>query len=95
MNQRAGDGAPGAPRAGLGDYQVDVNGDGYADCLTVDAAGAVRAWLNKGGTGTAGWTSAGQIASGADVQGSSRRLADIDADRRDDLLAVAADGRTV
>ncbi|MCX4985131.1 FG-GAP-like repeat-containing protein [Streptomyces sp. NBC_00572] len=71
---------------------ADVNADGYADYLVVDAGGAVRAWLNKGGTGTAGWTSAGQIASGADAPGSSVRFADIDADRRADYLVVDAGG---
>ncbi|MFD5520691.1 FG-GAP repeat domain-containing protein, partial [Streptomyces sp. NPDC127066] len=71
---------------------ADADGDGYADYLTVDAAGAVRAWLNKGGTGTAGWTSAGQIASGADAPGSSVRFADINADRRADYLVVEPGG---
>ncbi|MFF9147327.1 FG-GAP-like repeat-containing protein [Streptomyces sp. NPDC014861] len=71
---------------------ADVNADGYADYLAVDANGAVRAWLNKGGTGTAGWTSAGQIASGAGAPGSSVRFADLDADRRADYVVVDANG---
>ncbi|MFF3416021.1 FG-GAP-like repeat-containing protein [Streptomyces sp. NPDC002698] len=83
---------PAPPRAGLGDYQVDVNGDGYADYLTVDAAGAVRAWLNKGGTGTAGWTSAGQIASGVTLAGGQVRFADVNGDKYADYLVVDPNG---
>ncbi|MEU9336543.1 FG-GAP-like repeat-containing protein [Streptomyces sp. NPDC048290] len=83
---------PAPPRAGLGDYQVDVNADGYADYLTVDAAGAVRAWLNKGGTGTAGWTEAGQIASGVPLNGGQVRFADVNGDRYADYLVVDPNG---
>ncbi|MFI6528470.1 FG-GAP-like repeat-containing protein [Streptomyces uncialis] len=71
---------------------ADVNADGFADYLAVDPNGAVRAWLNKAGTGTAGWTAAGQIASGANAPGSSVRFADLDADRRADYLVVDANG---
>ncbi|MFD8913911.1 FG-GAP-like repeat-containing protein [Streptomyces sp. NPDC059575] len=83
---------PAPPRAGLGDYQVDVNADGYADYLTVDAAGAVRAWLNKGGTGTAGWTDAGQIASGVPLNGGQVRFADVNGDKYADYLVVDPNG---
>ncbi|MGX2994827.1 FG-GAP-like repeat-containing protein [Streptomyces sp. JNUCC 64] len=71
---------------------ADMNADGYADYLAVDAAGAVRAWLNKGGTGTAGWTATGQIASGAGAPGNQVRFADVNADRRADYLVVDAGG---
>ncbi|KQX52231.1 MULTISPECIES: FG-GAP-like repeat-containing protein [unclassified Streptomyces] len=83
---------PAPPRAGLGDYQVDVNADGYADYLTVDAGGAVRAWLNKGGTGTAGWTEVGQIASGVPLAGGQVRFADVNGDRYADYLVVDPNG---
>ncbi|MEU3078349.1 FG-GAP-like repeat-containing protein [Streptomyces laurentii] len=79
---------PAPPRAGLGDYQVDLNADGRADYLTVDAAGAVRAWLNKGGDGHGGWTEAGQVASGVPLAGGQVRFADINADGYADYLVV-------
>ncbi|GAA2722457.1 MULTISPECIES: FG-GAP-like repeat-containing protein [Streptomyces] len=43
---------------------ADVNGDGKADYLMVDADGAVRAWINNGGDKGNGWIKWGQIATG-------------------------------
>ncbi|MFI1796471.1 SGNH/GDSL hydrolase family protein, partial [Streptomyces sp. NPDC020379] len=35
----------------LGDYRVDINGDGKADYLVLQDNGVVNAWINNGGTG--------------------------------------------
>ncbi|MFD3655193.1 FG-GAP-like repeat-containing protein, partial [Streptomyces sp. NPDC058620] len=83
---------PAPPRAGLGDYQVDLNADGRADYLTVDGNGAVHAWLNKGGAGTSGWTDAGQVASGVPLAGGQVRFADANADGYADYLVVDPNG---
>ncbi|WP_066926018.1 trypsin-like serine protease [Streptomyces sp. NBRC 110611] len=53
------------PATHLGDYRVDINGDGKADYLIVDDNGAVHAFLNNGGDNHGGWTNYGQIATGA------------------------------
>ncbi|MDQ0985267.1 FG-GAP-like repeat-containing protein [Streptomyces sp. V2I9] len=83
---------PAPARTGLGDYQVDLNADGRADYLVVDANGAVSAWLNKGGDGRGGWTSAGQVASGVDLAGGRVRFADLNGDGYADYLVVDANG---
>ncbi|MFI1188194.1 FG-GAP-like repeat-containing protein [Streptomyces californicus] len=100
---KGGDGAGGWTSAGqiatgvgaTGD-QVrfgDINGDGYADYLLLEPNGAVSAWVNKGGTGTAGWTAAGQIAKGGTGGTPDQiRFADVNGDRRSDYLVVAANG---
>ncbi|MFJ6147938.1 FG-GAP-like repeat-containing protein [Streptomyces anulatus] len=83
---------PAPVRTGLGDYQVDLNADGRADYLVVEANGAVRAWLNKGGDGRGGWTAAGQVASGVGVPADQVRFADVNADGFADYLSVATGG---
>ncbi|MEU8678747.1 FG-GAP-like repeat-containing protein [Streptomyces sp. NPDC048560] len=83
---------PAPPRAGMGDYQVDLNADGRADYLVVDVNGAVRAWLNKGGDGRGGWTAAGQVASGVNLAGGQVRFADLNADGYADYLVVDPNG---
>ncbi|MER5766390.1 FG-GAP-like repeat-containing protein [Streptomyces sp. NPDC001985] len=83
---------PAVPRTGLGDYQVDLNADRRADYLVVEASGAVRAWLNKGGDGRGGWTAAGQVASGVGAPGASVRFADLNGDGYADYLVVDANG---
>ncbi|WP_239148505.1 FG-GAP-like repeat-containing protein [Streptomyces anulatus] len=83
---------PAPVRTGLGDYQVDLNADGRADYLVVEANGAVRAWLNKGGDGRGGWTAAGQVATGVDLAGGQVRFADLNADGYADYLVVDPNG---
>ncbi|EDY47710.1 conserved hypothetical protein [Streptomyces clavuligerus] len=83
---------PAPPRSGFGDYQVDLNADRRADYLVVEANGAVRAWLNKGGDGRGGWTSAGTVATGVGVPGGRIRFADLNADGYADYLALDANG---
>ncbi|WP_143671046.1 FG-GAP repeat domain-containing protein, partial [Streptomyces sp. b84] len=71
----------------------DVNGDGFADYLLLEPNGAVSAWVNKGGTGTAGWSAAGVIAKGGTGgTGDQVRFADVNGDRRSDYLVVTANG---
>ncbi|MFH8886326.1 FG-GAP repeat domain-containing protein [Streptomyces californicus] len=78
---------------GLGDYQVDFDGDGRSDYLVVGANGSVDAWLNRGGDGNGGWSPLGQVAKGGTgATGDQVRFADVNGDRRADYLAVAANG---
>ncbi|WP_058042311.1 FG-GAP-like repeat-containing protein [Streptomyces roseifaciens] len=78
--------------APLGDYQVDINGDGKADYLVVDDNGAVRAYVNNGGDGRGDWTDHGRIAKGTGAPGTKVRFADINGDRRADYLVLSDDG---
>ncbi|MCF3105187.1 VCBS repeat-containing protein [Streptomyces roseoverticillatus] len=84
---------PAPPReTPLGDYQVDIDGDGSADYLIVDDNGAVRAYINKGGDGHGTWINKGIIAKGTGAPGSRVRFADIDGDRKADYLVVEDNG---
>ncbi|MGK5545370.1 FG-GAP-like repeat-containing protein [Streptomyces sp. URMC 127] len=84
---------PAAPReAPLGDYQVDINGDGRADYLVVDDNGAVRAYVNGGGDGHGSWINKGVIATGTGAPGSKVRFADINGDRKADYLVLEDSG---
>ena len=70
---------------------ADINGDGKADYLTVDAQGGVTAYLNGGANSQASlgwvWYPAGKIASGVGP-GNEIRFADIDGDGLADYLVV-------
>jgi lysophospholipase L1-like esterase len=72
---------------------ADLNGDGRDDYLVLGQNGEVDLWLNAGGNvpGGQGWTSMGRVATGVGPR-DSIRFADIDGDRRDDYLVVAANG---
>ncbi|GHA64384.1 FG-GAP-like repeat-containing protein [Streptomyces termitum] len=77
-------------RATAGDYDVDIDGDGRADYLAVDANGAVRAWRN---TGLGSWEALGYIASGSSAwTGGQVRFADVDGDGRADYLVLDGNG---
>ncbi|MEU5421198.1 FG-GAP-like repeat-containing protein [Streptomyces sp. NPDC020667] len=79
----------------LGDYQVDINGDGRADYVVVDEYGAVTAWLNSGDKNHVAWTKAGRngrIATGVGVPGDQVRFADVNGDGRADYLVVDKSG---
>ncbi|WKU47542.1 FG-GAP-like repeat-containing protein [Streptomyces sp. VNUA116] len=101
LSRAAGDGwvrervdiKPATPReTPLGDYQVDISGDGKADYLVVDDNGAVQAYVNKGGDGHGSWTNKGVIAKGTGAPGSQVRFADIDGDGKADYLVVEDNG---
>ncbi|MEU0986752.1 phosphatidylinositol-specific phospholipase C domain-containing protein [Streptomyces sp. NPDC005953] len=82
--------APPKRATSVGDYNVDINGDGLADYLAVDDNGATRAWLNNG---AGGWTAQGYIASGSTAwTGSQVRFADVAGDGRADYLVVEPGG---
>lgn len=73
-------------------HLVDINGDGRADLVWVDAGGNVNAWLNTG-TGTdITWVPIGEIASGIGNGGISVTFGDVDGDGRADYLYVNPDG---
>ncbi|MCG7528557.1 phosphatidylinositol-specific phospholipase C domain-containing protein [Streptomyces sp. OfavH-34-F] len=84
---------PAPPRgtSALGDYDVDVNGDGRADYLVVGANGSVQAWLNTADPATGGvkWSDQGVIASGSSAwTGDQIRFADVGGDERADYLVL-------
>ncbi|RPK67252.1 GDSL-like Lipase/Acylhydrolase [Streptomyces sp. ADI96-02] len=82
--------------ATVGDYDVDINGDGRADYLVVDDNGAVRAYTNTAGAnGAVKWTDQGYIASGSTAwTGGQVRFADVGGDARADYLVVEPNGAT-
>lgn len=68
---------------------ADLNGDGRADYLAVDANGAVRMYLNGGYiNGKWDWIDYGTIATGIGAPGSHIQFADLNSDGRADYLAV-------
>ncbi|MGW1281346.1 GDSL-type esterase/lipase family protein [Streptomyces tsukubensis] len=84
--------APPKRAVNVGDYNVDINGDGLADYLVVDDNGATRAWLN---TGPGTWSDQGVIASGSAAWTDDQvRFADVGGDARADYLVVEANGAT-
>ncbi|WLQ68639.1 MULTISPECIES: GDSL-type esterase/lipase family protein [Streptomyces] len=84
--------APPKRAANVGDYNVDINGDGLADYLVVDDNGATRAWLN---TGPGKWSDQGVIATGSGTWTDNQvRFADVGGDARADYLVVEPNGAT-
>jgi len=78
----------------------DINGDGLADYLSVDANGAVTGYLNGGpnpdGSGWIWYPIAGQIAGGVGApKGSKYQFADINNDGWDDYIVIDAVNGTV
>ncbi|MFI1971492.1 FG-GAP-like repeat-containing protein [Streptomyces cinnamoneus] len=78
--------------APLGDYQVDINGDGKADYLVVEDNGSVHGYVNNGGDGHGGWIDQGIIATGTGAPGTKVRFADINADGKADYLVLDDNG---
>ncbi|MFF4529695.1 GDSL-type esterase/lipase family protein, partial [Streptomyces sp. NPDC001407] len=76
----------------LGDYRVDINGDGKADYLVLQDNGVVNAWINNGGTGHGGWTEQGTFATGVGEPGDKIRFADINGDGKADYLVLQDNG---
>ncbi|MEU3752397.1 FG-GAP-like repeat-containing protein [Streptomyces olivoreticuli] len=79
-------------KTSLGDYRVDINGDGKADYLVVHDNGSVDAWINNGGTNHGGWTEQGTFATGVGQPGDKVRFADINGDGKADYLIVHDNG---
>ncbi|WP_344024826.1 trypsin-like serine protease, partial [Streptomyces luteireticuli] len=80
------------PVAPVGDYRIDVDGDGKADYLVVGDNGSVQAFLNKGGDGHGGWSDSGVIATGTGAPGVNVRFADVNGDGKADYLVVGDNG---
>ncbi|MEU1439266.1 FG-GAP-like repeat-containing protein [Streptomyces sp. NPDC005786] len=70
---------------------ADLDGDGRADYLQINADGSVQAWINGGpnpGGGDWYWAPQGTIAAGVNAAGRNVRFADLTGDRRADYLVV-------
>ncbi|MEU2896254.1 FG-GAP-like repeat-containing protein, partial [Streptomyces sp. NPDC001273] len=86
--------ASGVGAAGRNVRFADLNGDGRADYVVINADGSVRAWTNggpKAGGGDWIWSTQGTIASGVGAAGRNVRFADLTGDGRADYLVVHAD----
>ena len=73
---------------------ADLDGDGRADYIQVNADSSVQAWLNGGPKPSGGdwyWFPQGTIASGVGASGSSIRFSDLNGDGRADYVKVNAD----
>ncbi|SCF21755.1 Repeat domain-containing protein [Micromonospora haikouensis] len=70
---------------------ADLNGDGRADYLAVDADSSVEGWLNAGPASGGGWvwSSQGIVATGVGSPGGQIRFADVNGDGKADYLDVA------
>ncbi len=84
----------GTEKDGAGVRFADLNGDGRAEYLYVDANGAVEAYLTPGGpddgvnAAKVSWLPQGTIATGTGAGRDSVVFADINGDGRADYLAV-------
>jgi hypothetical protein len=65
---------------------ADIDGDGRADYLLLDSAGAVSAVVNRGGDGRGGWVGAGQVATGLTSDAGLVSLADFTGDGNADYV---------
>ncbi|KAH8886503.1 integrin alpha N-terminal domain-containing protein [Thozetella sp. PMI_491] len=77
---------------------ADLNGDGRAEFLFVEASGRTSAWLNQGGpdqgsnAAKISWLSSGEIATGVGAPRGKIHFADINGDGRADYLVVNDNG---
>jgi lysophospholipase L1-like esterase len=65
---------------------ADIDGDGRADYLLLDSAGAVSAVVNRGGDGHGGWVGVGQVATGLTADAGLVCLADFTGDGNADYV---------
>ncbi|KAH7024345.1 uncharacterized protein B0I36DRAFT_386954 [Microdochium trichocladiopsis] len=94
--------APGPAGASQDKLRVaDLNGDGRADYILVEAYGTIKAWLNTGNIPKVGdaasWKAVGAVGPArlGSVPGFNRanvRFADVDGDKSADLLLLSPDG---
>ncbi len=71
---------------------ADFDGDGKADYILLNSAGAASVWLNRGGDGHGGWSSLGQVTTGQTTDASQVRFADLDGDGRADYAWISPSG---
>jgi len=82
---------PGDGELGAGRW-ADFDGDGRDDYLVIDSAGAVTAYLNRGG-GAGGWVARGKVANGATPDPKRVLFADFDGDGKADYLYFDTAGK--
>ncbi|MEV7447142.1 FG-GAP-like repeat-containing protein [Streptomyces sp. NPDC091204] len=67
---------------------ADIDGDGKADYVPINANGSITPYLNRGGDGHGGWNSPGQIASGLTTNQDQVAFADFAGDSKADYLVT-------
>ena len=65
---------------------ADLDGDGRADYTWISPAGAVSAYLNRGGDGHGGWVGLGQVATGVTADATQVSFADFGGDGNADYI---------
>ncbi|QKV73817.1 FG-GAP-like repeat-containing protein [Amycolatopsis sp. Hca4] len=70
---------------------ADLDGDGRAEAMSVDANGDVRAWRNARGFAPMPWEG-GSIVVGADMKPATTFFADLDGDGKADIISVWENG---
>ncbi|MFK8908622.1 FG-GAP-like repeat-containing protein [Streptomyces sp. YS-3] len=71
---------------------ADFDGDGRADCLTLDTDGAVSVRLHRGGWGHRGWQPPERVTDGGTADAGRVVFADFDGDGRADYVTLGPTG---
>ncbi|GAA0584008.1 FG-GAP-like repeat-containing protein [Streptomyces crystallinus] len=71
---------------------ADFDGDGRADCLTLDTGGAVSVRLYRGGDDHGGWQLLGHVTEGTTADAGQVVFTDFDGDGRTDYVTLGSTG---